>query len=171
MFGRRTSELGIIVVLIAIFIGVAARHIWEFRIVAEKTSVMNMMGDIRSAVGIQVAQRVVRRGLEAVAQMDHSNPMTYLDPQPTNYELLSSPLPPEKMVPYRWYFDPTSGELIYRVANSAYFRTSLPGPARIRLQLQLQYTDHNGNHRYDPGIDTIEGLELVSLDDYQWITP
>ncbi len=168
---HRIGQLAIITLLILIFIVIASRRIWELRIVAEQTSVIHTVGVLQSAIGIQVMERVLRGGLQAVAAMDRANPMEYLDPAPANYQRLDGPLAPEQMIPRRWYYEPVEGLLIYRVEHGDYLDTELPGPPRIRFQLQLRYEDINGNGRYDPASDSLGGVSLVALEPYRWREP
>jgi general secretion pathway protein G len=170
---NRIGQLVIIFILILIFVVIAARSIWELRIVAEQTSVMHTVGALHSAIGIQVMERVVKSGLDAVATMEHANPMDYLDPErmPGNYQKLEGPVPPEQLAPRRWYYEPQEGILIYRVEAGDYLETELPGPPRIRFQLQLRYDDANGNGRYDAGIDSLGGVGMVALEPYRWLAP
>jgi len=165
------TQFVLVVILILIFMGIAARRIWELRVVAEETEVIRMIGGMQSALSLQVTERVLKKGLDAVATMNHSNPIDYLKEPPPNYDLLSTPLPPEQMLPMHWYFDEINGILIYRVGNGEYLDTPLAGPARIRLQVQLRYDDRNKNGRYDAGVDSVTGLNLVPLDAYHWRTP
>lgn len=170
---HRVGQLVIIVVLILIFVIIAARRLWELRIVAEQTHVIHTVGALQSAVGIEVVERVLRGGLAAVADMDRADPMDYLDPdrRPTNYQRLDHPLPLEQLVPRRWYYDAQEGILTYRVQHGDYLETELPGPPRIRFQLQLRYDDVDGNGRYDAGIDNLGGVGLVLLEPYRWREP
>lgn len=168
---RPAVQLMVIVILILVFIAVAAQRIWQLRIVAEQTAVTRMIGTLRSAVGAQVMERILHGGPAAVADMEHADPMQYLDPKPANFESTTNPVPPEQMIPYRWYYDTADGILTYRVGNEAYLDTPLAGPARIRLQLQLHYQDRNGNGRYDPDLDGLGSINLVVLDPFQWREP
>ena len=170
---NRVGQLVIIAILVLIFIVIAAQRIWQLRIVAEQTHVIHTVGALQSAVGIEVMERVLRGGLAAVADMDRADPMDYLDPdrRPRNYQRLDRPLPPEQMVPHRWYYEPQQGVLTYRVQHGDYLYTALPGPPRIRFQVQLRYDDIDGNGRYDPGIDSLGGVALVPLEPYRWLEP
>lgn len=170
---RRLGQLVVVTLLILIFIVIATHRIWELRIVAEQTHVIHTVGALQSAVGIQVMERVLRDGLNSVAGMEHADPMDYLDPdrRPPNHQRLDGPLPPEQMVPRQWYYEPQQGILVYRVAHGDYLETELPGPPRIRFQLQLRYEDRNGNGRYDPDGESLGGVNLVALEPYGWREP
>lgn len=165
------GQLVLVTLLILIFIVIAARRIWELRIVAEQTSVIHTVGALHSAIGIQVMERVLRSGLGSIAAMEHADPMDYLDPPPANYQRLDGPVPPEQLVPRRWYYEPQQGILIYRVDHGEYLETELPGPPHIRFQLQLRYEDRNGNGRYDAGSEDLGGVSLVTLEPYGWRSP
>lgn len=165
------GQLAIITILILIFIVIAARRIWQLRIVAEQTAVIHTLGTLQSAIGLQVMERVLHGGITTIAAMDRANPMDYLEPPPANYQQLDGPLPPEQLTPRRWYYEPQQGILIYRVQYGDYLETELPGPARLRYQLQLHYADRNGNGQYDPDSDDLDGIHLVPLDPYRWREP
>lgn len=165
------GQLVIVTVLILIFIVIAARRIWELRIVAEQAAVIHTVGVLQSAIGIQVMERVLRGGLGTVAGMERANPMDYLDPPPANYQRLDGPVPPEQLTPRRWYYEPQEGILLYRVDHGEYLETELGGPPRIRFQLQLRYDDSNGNGRYDADSESLGGVSLVALEPYGWRKP
>lgn len=167
----RLFQTVLVTLLILIFIAIATPRIWELRVAAEQTHVMHTVGALHSAIGIQVMERVLRGGLTAVADMERANPMDYLDPPPPNYQRLAGPVPPERLAPRRWYYEPQQGILIYRVAYGEYLDTALPGPPRIRFQLQLRYADRNGNGRYDAGSEDLDGVGLVALEPYAWRKP
>lgn len=168
----RFLELVLLIILVLIFIRVATRTIWELRVAAEQVSVMHTVGAIKSALGVHVAYTVMKSGADELAPLHKSNPFQFLkEPLPANFELLTQPRAAEELQPYRWYFDAASGVLIYRVGNEEQLETSLPGPARIRFQLQLRFEDRNGNGRFDKGSDTVAALQLVTLEPYRWRDP
>ncbi len=161
-------ELVILVILILIFIWVAARQIWKLRVNAERVAVAQTVSALRVGLGNEMLYRALHGGMDSVAKMDRTNPIDYLKFPPPNYEKLTSEVPPEEMQPYRWYYDTINKQLIYRVANNDNFETTLPGPARIRFQVRLHYDDKNGNGRFDAKDDIVTELTLDSLDDYHW---
>ena len=166
---NRLLELAVIVILIAIFITVAIHQIWRLRVAAERVAVMQMVGGLRTAISIELMHQVLHGTPADIARMDHADPMLYLQQLPPNFQVLKGPVPPEQLQPYRWYYEPNSGILIYRVGNGEYLDTPLPGPPRIRFQLQVHYQDINGNHHYDPGIDMLQGVDLIALEPYKWL--
>lgn len=164
----RHFEALLLVILILVFIGTATEKIGELRIAVERTGVAHMVGTLRSALGIAVAEKIVRGGLSGVAAMDRINPMGLLELLPANYLGELDAPDPATVEGYRWYFDTADHTLVYRVGNSDVFETSLPGPARIRFQVRLSYADRNQDGRFDPATDEIGRLELVELEPYRW---
>ena len=95
--------------------------------------------------------------------------MRRLSETPKNYvgELDAAGLP--AVEGGQWYFDRREHTLVYRVSNVEYFKTTLPGPARARFAVRLDYDDANGNGRFDNGADALRGVRLEALEAYSWI--
>jgi general secretion pathway protein G len=155
--------------LILVFVWVAAVKIWELRVAAERTHVITMIGKLRSALGLQVAERALEQGIPAVIALQGSNPMDLLQVPPHNYRGELQTADPAAMEGGGWYFDVGAGELVYRVEFEEHFSSPLPGPARIRLALKASYRDLNNNGRFDYGQDRLQNVSLEQLDPYRWI--
>lgn len=167
--GFSTLELVIVIVLISLLIVIAVDRLLSLRVDAERVAVEQLAGTVRSAMGINVAATVARDGgLQNISALHRSNPMDMLAETPGTYLGELDNVDPEKIEPGSWYFDKKKRMLIYRVINSGYLETKLQGPARIRFQLQLVYTDNNRNRRYDVGRDAIHGLRLQAVEPYKW---
>lgn len=78
-------------------------------------------------------------------------------------------LDPATVAAGHWYFDRADAALVYRVRNAEFFRSPLPGPARVRLRLDLLFDDLDENGEYNPGAEQLSGVVLRPLDDFQWI--
>jgi len=159
----------VVVILLLIFVTIAADRIWTLRIAAERTGMAYRLGTLRSLLGTELAATVVKEGVTALGRYHHSNPMRLFEAPPANYlgEFDTAPEPPPVGA---WYFDRSTSVLVYRVHFSDYFRSDNPlDPAAARFQIQLDFRDNNHNGRYDPAIDSPRSLRLVSLDNYHWI--
>ena len=167
-FGASSLEITFVVILILIFVWVATLRIWELRISAERSAMEYMVGSLKSALGIQVAISVMRKGLDSVAALDKTNPMKLMDKIPTSYLGELNGPDPAQIAGYQWYYDTQQQMLIYRVENDTFFETALNSPTRARFQVQLGYTDANNNGQFDKGIDSISSLDLVSLEPWHW---
>ncbi len=167
---RRLAQLGITTGLVAILVGLVMERLWSYQATAERYAVTYTVAALRQAVGLQLAEVVTGKGLAALAQLDGANPMALLDKPLPNYlgELTASS--PETIPSYHWYFDSDSRMLVYRVHNTEAFHNGLGPPARIRLKVRLTYRDGNENGRFDPPSDTFQGLDLVPVEPYHWIT-
>jgi general secretion pathway protein G len=167
--GASLAEMVVMTSLILVFVWVAAVKIWELRVAAERTHVITMIGKLRSALGLQVAERALEQGIPAVIAMQGSNPMDLLQVPPHNYRGELQAADPAAMVGGRWYFDTDARELVYRVNFEENFHSPLPGPARIRLALRVSYRDLNRNGKFDSGQDQLQNVSLQQLDQYHWI--
>lgn len=76
---------------------------------------------------------------------------------------------PGAISPGHWYFDRQERMLVYRVRNDEFFRSTLPGPARIRFRLDVHFDDPDRDGRYNPATEIITGVGLVPADNFTWI--
>ncbi len=129
----------------------------------------SVVGALRSAIGIKVAEKIVRQNPGDLATLENGNPMNLLAEMPNNYIGELTGAEPGVLTPGSWYFDMDSHVLVYIVDNAGYFSGGSTNPPRARFRMQLVYTDRNNNGNYDSGVDSIEGLRLAPLESYRWI--
>jgi hypothetical protein len=67
---------------------------------------------------------------------------------------------PESIEPGQWYFHRGDSVLVYRVRNTEFFRSPLPGTPRIRFRLNVQY---------NPASESPVDVVIRPVDQYQWI--
>ena len=125
---------------------------------AEAANVATIAGALRSALGLEVADRLVRGDLDTVAELDGANPMRFLAEQPENYLGEVNGVDPANLPPGNWYFDDASDELVYLVRYTDYFRTELPGPARMVFRVRLVYNERDG----------LAGVRLERVNAFVW---
>lgn len=157
--------------LIIVFAGITTAQIWKLRVVAEEVAVAHMVGTLRSALAMQVVERVTSRGVAAVEQLAGINPIPLLRKEPPNYVGELDGPDPARIPGYSWYFDRTSRQLIYRVQNGERLDTRLDGPARIRFRVELSFEDRDGNGRYSRGLDRLSGVDVKPVEPYRWELP
>ncbi len=126
-----------------------------------------IIGNIRSALGLEVSRLALQESINQVAKLENSNPMKLLAQVPADY-IGEQEDPKQIPEPGNWYYDVQQQALIYTVLYSEYFSSPLAGPPRIRYRIRLDYDDKNRNGRFDAGIDSIGGLDLVPLEKYYW---
>lgn len=157
----------VLVILIISILGIAAiDRLLEYRVDAERAMVQTVVGNLRSGLGMEVAKRVARNEIRSIKNLQNSNPITLLAQPPDNYigEITDESQVSEAGV---WYFDTENSALVYRIRFSDYFRTPLPGPARVRYRIELVHANGpNGEETTQ-----VAGLNLVPLENYQWEFP
>jgi prepilin-type N-terminal cleavage/methylation domain-containing protein len=166
--GFSLLELVIVIVLISVLLVVAIDRLLAMKAMAERGAVEQVVGTIRSGLGIRLAELAVRNKLSQASSLAGTNPMRVLSERPQNYlgELFAPN--PAALPPGNWYFDTRDGVLCYLVESAAYFQSGLPGPARACFKVQAVFDDVNRNGRYDEGTDALRGFRLVALEPYSW---
>ena len=156
-----------VIIIISILGLFAIDRIFAIRIAAEQAAVKQLVGTIKSALGLEVARLALDGKMSAVAKLDKSNPLLLLSQNPNNY--IGEKNNGKKITePGVWYFDKKQKTLVYNVLYSENFKTTLKGSPRIRHRIKLVYNDRNKNKRFDLRTDGIAGLDLVPLDKFSW---
>ncbi len=160
--GFTLLELVVVIIIISILGLFALDRFWSLRVAAERAAVQQVVGNIRSALGLEVARYALENRLAELPRLDGSNPMPLLAQTPRSYLGELSP-DPATLAEGSWYFDPTTKTLNYRVTYRENFSSPTDESAWIRWRITLIYRDRNHNQRFDPGLDAISGLDLVRL--------
>ena len=166
--GFTLLEMIIVIAMIGYLGTIVLDRLWKYRIYAEEAAVTATVGNIRSALGLEVAKLAVRGQIRKLPTLANTNPMLLLAQKPHNYlgEFDNNNEIKETGI---WYFDTTEKTLNYIVNFSNNFKSTVEGVKRTRHQLNVVFTDNNKNKRFDKGIDDIGGLDLVTKEPYRWI--
>jgi hypothetical protein len=148
----------LVVILVVILYALAIDRLLPLRGEAEAASAASVAGALRSALGMEVAGRVLRDGGNSVRHLEGSNPMRLLAEAPDNYLGEVDGMRPEQLPPGHWYFDRATGELVYLVRHAQYFRTDLPGPPRLVFRTELVYNER----------DELAGARLARVNTFVW---
>ena len=159
-------ELTIVVIIISVLFAIAVDKLLKAKAMAEQAAVTRNIGNLRSALGMQVARHFARGQMDAIFSMAGSNPIDLAVRPPANYAGVQ--IDPAAVAVQSWYFDPEAGALVYRVEFDEGFESSLEGPARARFRIELFYKDLNGNGVFDKHVDAFYGLDLVPIEPYTW---
>ena len=165
---RTVFELLIVIIIVAVLMVVAIQKLLALQVDAERVVMESVVGTLRSAVGIKVAESIARQNVATLVSLEGSNPMRLLAETPRNYLGELTAVLPEALEPGNWYFDGDHRMLVYLVDNRGHFTGGVDNPPRARFQVRLVYNDANGNGRYDTG-EMIEGLRLAPVESYRWI--
>lgn len=165
--GFTILELVVVIIIISVLGLFAIDRIFAIRIAAEQAAVKQIVGTIKSALGLEVARLALAGKMSSVAKLNKTNPINLLSQKPSNY--IGEKDDSNHIVePGTWYFDKKQKALIYNVIYKENFTTPLKGIARIRHQITLVYNDRNNNNRFDLRYDNIAGLDLFPLEKYNW---
>ena len=166
--GFTLLEMIVVIVLIGWLGLIILDRVWKFRVYAEEAAVTVTIGNIRSALGLEVAKLAVRGKIKNIANLTNTNPMKLLAQTPNNYlgEVTNISQVEDKGV---WYFNNIDHTLNYIVNYTENFNSNVKGIKRTRHRLKVVYTDNNSNNRFDKNIDSINGLDLVALEPFHWL--
>ena len=167
--GFTLIELVVVVAVISILFGIALTKYLGLLVDVDRTSMEENLGAMRSAVALQMLDRIAKGDMAGVVAMAGTDPMSYMAQTPGNYLGALDHPDPAKIAGGDWYFDRSEKEIVYRVDHDRFFRTPLPGPARIVFRIRLVFKDVNRDGIFEPGVDSFEGLSIQSVKPYRWL--
>ncbi len=161
-------EFAVVVIIVSVLALFLMSRLWALQVDAERVVMENMVGTLKSALGIKVASYIAKGDMAGLQSLQRSNPIKLLSEPPKDYvgEIDGADAAIEGG---KWYFDTRAGRLVYRVRNSGHFRSGA-GP-QAQFGVELVYEDGNGNGMFDRGIDSIAGLRLATKEPYKWDLP
>ena len=162
-------ELIFVIAIIGYLFTVAVDKLLVLKVEAERAAMSQILGSLRSAMGIQVASHISRGTISELIDSADSNPMNWLAEKPENYIGILNEPDPVDVGTSKWYFDSYNKYLVYRVGHGEYFNSPLKGPKRARFRVNIDYTDIDGDREFNEDIDEIHGLTLKSIEPYQWL--
>ncbi len=166
--GFSLLELVIVIILVALLFTVAVNRLAPLRGDAEAAHVATVIGSLRSAIGMETAARVVREGVQGLAELEGINPMTLLQEMPEQY-LGNLPAGRSNEIPAgSWYFDDADGLLVYRVRYPQYLDGNPPPPVELQWRVQLQFDSLSESSALDSQQDRVRGIRLQPLHDERW---
>jgi prepilin-type N-terminal cleavage/methylation domain-containing protein len=166
--GFSLLELLIAIVIISVLVVVATDRLLALRYEAERAMVQSVVGALRSALYIEFAAAAARGQIKRMDVARGSNPMERLAEKPDSYAGEFFGADPDLFEPGTWYFDTRDRALVYLVRFPQQFITPSSGSPRLRLVVEPDYDDLDGNGRFDPGRDPVRGLKLVPLEPFYW---
>lgn len=161
--GFSLLELVVVIAIIAVLSVVAITRLWQMQVDAERVAMEQVLGSLRSALGIKVASYFVQNDAAGVRSLIGTNPMDRLSEVPKNYLGALTGANPETIAGGSWYFDASGRFLVYRVRNQDYFRGGQGTPARARFTIRVVYEERSR------GRSEVAGVTLVALEPYTWI--
>lgn len=170
--GFTLFELIIVIVLVGLLFLIATWRLLPLRGDAEAAHVATTIGTLRSALGLEVTERIVDDSLASAAALDGANPMVLLAGTPRNYIGEVGSAAAAEISPGDWYHARDSRQLRYRVRLPRYLADPPAGkPVELAWQVRLRYVDQDNNGEYDPRVDSLRGIALEALDNPGWGDP
>jgi len=157
--GFTLLEFVVVISLIAILGVIVLDRYWQWHTAAEHTAVKTVIGNLKSALGMQVSYRALKNETHLIPKLVRRNPMELLAQKPLNYiGEFSTPQTQQEV----WYYNKSSRLLVYNFRNN----DEGDDPQKLkhhRYRIKLIYNDHNKSNRFDNG-DSVSGLDIVQLD-------
>lgn len=166
--GFSLLELVVVIVIISVLMVFAISRLLALVVDAERVTMETVAGTLRSALGMKVAESIVKSKISELPTYVGSNPMALLAETPRNYLGELDGADPAGLEDGNWYFDKRDKTLVYLVRNKGFFVGGLAAPPRARFTVNLVYSDRNGSGAFDAGVDEIQGLRLGSMESYSW---
>jgi prepilin-type N-terminal cleavage/methylation domain-containing protein len=168
MRGFSLFELAVVIAVVAILSGILLTRVLPLIGQAERVAFLQTRQQIRSALLLEAAERVVRGESATLASLTGVNPMELMLEPPRNY-VGAGPSAGTGAVPRRaWYFDEDDRLLVYKPGRQARF-DPLDGPTdRIEMRVSFAYRDRDADGTFDASVDRFDGLRLDSLHLYAW---
>jgi prepilin-type N-terminal cleavage/methylation domain-containing protein len=162
--GFSLLELVIVIVIISILFTVAISKLIELQVAAERVAMETVVGTLRSAIGIKVAEQYARQDMAGLRALRGSNPMDRLAQLPGNYLGALDGPDPVQLADGNWYFDTRGRTLVYLVRNQANFTGGAADPPRARFAVELVYSER----QLGSATGFVEGVRLEPLEKYRW---
>jgi general secretion pathway protein G len=166
--GFTLLELVIVIVIISVLLVVAISRLLALMVDAERVTMETVAGTLRSAIGMKVANSIVKSKVAELSAFEGSNPMALLAETPPNYLGELDGADPAQLEDGNWYYDRRDKVLVYLVRHKGFFSGGQANPPRARFAVRLVYSDRDGNSVFDPGADEIQGLRLGAMEPYSW---
>lgn len=166
---RRRFELVVVVIAAGIVGGLLLERVVPLIARSERVAFMHVRGQLQSALLLEAADRIARGDAVSLSALEHTNPMALLIQPPSNYLGALRDPAPGNVRHARWYFDESTGRLVYRAGRLATIATSSGPVDRVELVVRFFYADRDGDGVFDPRADDFEGLRLEAVQPFEWV--
>lgn len=162
--GFTLFELAVTVAIIGILAAALLSRVTLYQEQAERVAMENVVGVLRSALGMKAAQLMAQGRMNEVSKLLTINPMNLLAQKPANY--LGEVDTPQigKISPGYWYFNRKQLLLVYIARTGATFQVSNPPRFEYKIEL-IRDTDGASGPKLaeTSNSTTIEGIVLTQI--------
>lgn len=163
--GFTLIEFLVVIIIISTLAAVLLDRMLFYQEAAEKAAMEQMAGTLRSALHLQIADRLLHGKAADIAALAQDNPMDWLAEQPANYVGVRFAPKPGEVPKGNWYFDLRDKNLVYVVAHGAHFAPDPAGRKEVRYQVRLVYGREAQASR---NTAEINGVILALVEPYHW---
>jgi hypothetical protein len=170
----------VVICAIAILYMMAERRLNDLPAAAERANFQAVLEQMKTGVTLAMAARVARGGAAEVQELAGTNPMDNMLEGPSNYLGELEVVDDSVRRRNAWYFEKTSGELVYVVGGNSIADVwvsiaALPvNLGQIRFKVENLFDDGQGG--VIPGSKLLEGqpigrweaVQLVPTNAYRW---
>lgn len=162
--GFTLLELAVVVSIIGILAGALLSRVSLYQEKAEMAAMDNVVGVIRSALGMKLAQLAATGRRAEISKLATINPMDLLAQKPANYAGEYYSPQKVKISPGNWYFDRKQLLLVYIARTGATFQVATPKRYQFRIELVRDMDDAKGPKPAETSTSTtIEGIALNQI--------
>ena len=141
--GFSLFELALVVAIIGVLAAALLSRVTMYQEEAERVAMENVVGVLRSALGMKAGQMVAQGRAAEVSKLLTINPMDLLAQKPANYLGEVSTPQKEKISRGNWYFDRKKLLLVYIARTGATFQVtdSIQHAYRVELVRDMDGAD------------------------------
>ena len=165
--GFSLFEFVVVIGIVALLAGLFLSRIPAWQARAEMAAMEHVVGSLRSALTIKVAQSIARGNTAGIRYLAGSNPMDRLSEAPGNYLGVLTGENAASVKGGVWYFDARYRTLVYRVRHQAYFNGGFGYPPSARFFVHLVYAQDGGRRSRQRRREVV-GVRLAPLEPYTW---
>jgi prepilin-type N-terminal cleavage/methylation domain-containing protein len=169
--GFSLIELAIVISIISVLAALLLNRVVFYQEQAEKVAVEQLLGTLRSALHLQIADMVAKGKTGDISRLVEHNPMDWLAEKPSNYVGEYYAPKPEMVAAGNWYFDMHDRTLVYLVHHQEHLHTASNEANKLRFSahLVMSLPDKSSNSSLEAAPKpSIEGVVLEPVVSYKW---
>lgn len=166
--GFSLIELVVVVIIVGVLSGFVLDRLLPLIGRAERAAFLQVQSQLRSALLLEAAERITKGESAMLPGLGGVNPMSLLLAVPGNYVGSLERPEHERLPRASWYYDESTGRLVYRVGKHTRFSASDGPNDRVELVVAFVFEDADGDDVFDPSVDEFDGLRLASVNAFDW---
>lgn len=166
--GFTLFELLVVILIIGTLMAVLSDRLLFYQEAAEKAAMEQTVGNLRSALHLQIADRLLKGNTNDLRALASDNPMDWLAERPANY--LGERFAPkeDEVSAGSWYFDLSDRQLVYAPKRTEHLATNAAGHKAIRFKVTLVQEKNAKEQAVRAERREIQGVVLTPATPYQW---